>query len=226
MTALLLSRRVHRDHRLLLGIYLAICFLFAFSWAFGFHWYYARALYFLSIPIALGAASLLVLWPPGWTRLVAVLSLLTFLGVGTLFRADSQARYYEVLSPGVFEGIDWLRDFSEPDAVVVSGGFLGFHLPRLLARPILVGLSPNLVGNPDDFEIASDAQSILLGGSGMDEAIRRHDVQFVVLRARGEDVPDPRRSRALFFDHPGFALLFRNEDLLVYGRLSRPAEVR
>jgi hypothetical protein len=226
MTGFLLSRRVHRDHRLLLGIYLTISFLLAFSWSFGFHWYYVRALYFLSIPIALGTASLLFLWPSGWTRLVAVLSLLTILGVGTLLRADSQARYYEILSPGVLEGVDWLRDFSEPQAVVVSGGFLGFHLPRLLARPILVGLSPDLVGNPDDVEAASDAQRILLGGDDMDEAIRRRDVQFVFLRARGEDVPDPRRSRAVFSKHRGFALLFRNEDVLVYGRLSRSVEVR
>ncbi len=226
MAGFLLSRRFPQDHKLLFGIYLAISLLFAFAWWVGFHWYYVRALYFLSIPIALGAAALLILWPAGWSRLVAVLSLLASLGVGTLFRAESQARYYEVLSPGVFEGVAWLRDFSEPGAVVVSGGFLGFHLPRLLSRPLMVGLSPDLIGNPDDFEIASAAQRILLGGDDMDEAIRRYHVQFVVLRARGEDVPDSQHSRAVFSKHSSFALLFRNEDLLVYGKLSRPAEIR
>jgi len=221
IVSLLRRREVKLPHRVLVASYLLVSLVLAFGWWFGLEWYYIRALYFLSIPIALGAASLLFLWPRSLLQLLVAACLAVSLGVGTFFQAESTARYYEVLSPGVMEGVEWLRDFSGPNDVVVAGAFLGFHLPRLLERPIIVGLPPDLVGNPDDTLPAKDAFRILTGEEGMEEALVRQNVKFVILRVRGEDLPDPSRSRAVIAAHRHFLLMFQNEDIVIFGARPR-----
>jgi len=141
----------------------------------------------------------------------------TSLGVSTLFEADSSAEYYEGLSPGVMEGVEWLREFSEPEDVVVVGTSLGFHMPRLLRRPTMVALTPDLVGNPDDFEVAGDALRILMGLDGMDAALEHRSAKYIIVRAEQRDVPDSYRSRAVLAAHPRIHLVFRNGDILIYG---------
>ena len=59
--------------------------------------------------------------------------------------------------------IDWLREFSEPDDVVVSGGYLGFHLPRFLMRPLMVAIPPELPTSADDVRAANHAWNIMMG---------------------------------------------------------------
>jgi len=62
---------------------------------------------------------------------------------------------------------------------------------------------------------------ILTGEDGMEEALVRQNVKFVILRARGEDVPDAHRSRAVIAAHRHFLLMFQNEDVVIFGARPR-----
>jgi hypothetical protein len=205
--------------RVLVGSYAAVSIFFGFGWIFGLEFYYVRALYFLSIPAAIGAAALLVSIPRELPRRLATASVVTALGVSTSFLSEDVTRYYEGLSPGVIEAADWLREFSEPEDVIVAATSFGYHLPRLVARPTMVALTPELVGNPDDVEAAEDALCILMGLEGMNEAIERRGVKYIMVRAEKRDLPDPARSRAVLSSHPEMRIVFRNADVIIYGVL-------
>lgn len=216
-TARLLSMSHLRwPHRVLITSYIAVSVIAAFGWIFGLEFHYIRSLYFLPLPIAMGAAAFVTLWQRTLTRAVVVTSLAASLGVGTLFLANRTADYYEIVSPGVIQATDWLREFSKPDDVMVSGGFLGFHLPRLLERPLMVAIPPELPTNPDDVEAAADAWSILMGHEGIEQALERNHVKYVIVRARGQDLPDPHRSMSVAEAHPRLWLVYRNEDVMIY----------
>ena len=201
----------------LIGSYTVVSFFFAFGWLFGVDFYYVRALYFLTIPSAIGASALLCMSARPLVRLVAGAAVVTTLGVGTLVESKLSAEWYEALSPKVMEATEWLREFSEPEDVVVVGTTLGYHMPRLLARPIMVALTPDLMGNPDDIAVAEDAMRILKGLDAMDEALERRRVKYIVVRAAQRDMPDAYRSRAVLAAHPRLVLLFQNAEVMIYG---------
>ena len=81
----------------------------------------------------------------------------------------------------------------------------------------MVALTPDLVGNPDDADVARDAVSILMGLDEMDEAIARRQVKYIIVKARPRDLPDAYRSRAVMAAHPELTVVFRNADVLIYG---------
>ncbi len=217
VAGLLVNPRYLKSHRLLIGCYLLVSSFLTFGWLFGVESYYVRGLYFFSVPVALGAGSFVFMWPRRLCRTIVATVVIASLGVGTLYRADASAAFYECLTPGVIEGAEWIREISEEEDVVVVGGFLGFHMPRLLTRPVMVAIPESLGGNPDDFPTASDAFKILMGLPGMEEALDKYRVKFIMIRARGVDLPDPARSRAVAALHPRLRLLFQNEDVLIYG---------
>jgi hypothetical protein len=82
-----------------------------------------------------------------------------------------------------------------------------------------VALTPELVGNPDDAEVAKDATCILMGLEGMNEVIERRGVKYIMVRAQKRDLPDPARSHAVLSSHPDMRIVFRNADIIIYGVL-------
>lgn len=209
-------RRVASEARILLAAYTAVSLVFAFGWIVGIQFYYTRALHYLSLPIALGAAALVIHWRREAVRVAVVVVLLAFLGISTLFRAEEVADYYQVLSPATLEAVDWLSSHSEPDDVVVVSTFLGFHMPRLLQRPLMVAMTPELIGNPQEMPVAQDALAVMMGLYNMDEVLDRRQVRFVMLRSRFPDIPSPFRSRMVMEASPRLSLAFSNEDILIY----------
>ncbi|MBK8023551.1 MAG: hypothetical protein IPK19_19480 [Chloroflexi bacterium] len=212
----LTDRQVAPTARRLYACYLAISLLFMFGWLIGLKFNYTRAIYFLSIPIALGGASLILRLRPFLARAVAVSALVFAIGLSASVRGYEASKYFEIVTPDLLEAVDWLESFSEPGDVVAMGTFLGFQMPRLLDRPQLAALTPDLISNVEVLPTAADATSILMGLDDMDEVLDRHDVRFVIVRARTPDIPDPGRSRQVMNAHPRMRLVFRNADVFIY----------
>jgi len=215
-TAFLLLRAVRAEARVLLGAYALVSLAMSFGWWWGIEFYYMRALYFLALPIALGAAALLYRWREGWLRIAVAAVLVAALGLSAIQRARDAADYYEALTPGALEAIDWLEAHSEPDDVVVASTFLGFHLAHLLERPLLVAMTPVLIGNTQEMPLAQDAVSIMMGLHDMDEAIDRRGVRFIILKANFPDVPSPFRSQTVMEANPRLAQVYRNDQIVIY----------
>jgi len=217
--ALLLFRRhdLDRTTKILLGAYAVVCLAFAFGWLYGLNFAYIRATFFIILLGALGAAALASMWQSRGVRIGITALLLTVIGMGTLIRAQPLTDYFAALTPRVVEGARWLHEHSEPDDVVVVGTYFGYHMTRLLERPTLVAHAPDLVGNPDEAPFAEDGFAILMGLQGMDDALQRRAVRYIIVKARAPDIPDPARSMAVLDAHPAMRLLFRNSDMLIYG---------
>jgi hypothetical protein len=214
--ALLLHRAVPRSAKILIGALVLISLIFVFGWLFGLRFYYTRALYFLALPIALGGAALVGLWGQRWLRAGVAIMLIGALGVSAVARANSASAWFEIVTPDLIEAVDWLEEYSLPDEVVVSGTFFGFQMPRLLDRPLLAALTPDLISNAEILPLAADATAIMMGLDSMDEALLRHGVRYVLVRTRNPDIPNPERSRAVMNAHPRMRLIFRNADILIY----------
>ncbi|NDJ61261.1 MAG: hypothetical protein GYB67_09060 [Chloroflexi bacterium] len=218
--ALLRHRVIPLSDRLMILCYLVVCGLFAFGWIVGLRFYYLRALFFFPLIFALGAAALFWLWRPLWLRSLVVVLVITNIGFGSLLRTEEVNTYYTTLTPRVLEGVEWLRQYSEPGDVVVVGTFLGFQMSRLLNRPTLVALTPELVGNPQELETAADAVAILMGLENMDAIINERDVRYIIVKANAPDIPDAARAQLVMDANPRIRLLYRNRDLLIYEVLS------
>jgi len=214
--AFLTSQSVSRASKVLIGAYLGITLLLMFGWVIGLRFYYTRALYFLSIPIALGTAAFVLRWQNLWLRALCVVVFTLTLGISATTQAHTASRYFEIVTPDIIEAAEWLKNFSTPSDVIVTGTFLGFQLPHLLDRPQIAALTPDLISNAEILPIAADGISIMMGLSDMDAAIERRSVDFIVVRTRTPDIPDPARSRQVMTVHPRLRLVFRNSDVLIY----------
>ncbi len=210
------SRQIDRASRLLIGALLLITLLFCFGWLFGLRFYYTRALYFLTLPIAFGGASLIIAWKQRALRWLTALVLIPAIAISGYVRAQTASAYFEIVTPDLIEAVTWLDEYSAPDDVIVTGTFFGFQLTHLIDRPHLAALTPDLISNAEILPLAADATAIMMGLDGMDSALLTHNVRFVVVRTRLPDIPDPDRSRRVMEAHPRLRLVFRNADALIY----------
>ncbi len=71
--------------------------------------------------------------------------------------------YFEIVTPPLLEAVAWLKNVSSPDDVVATGALYGFQLPRLLERPLLVAMPPDIVSNGDGLQAAADGIAVLKG---------------------------------------------------------------
>jgi len=220
LLALLFNRQLHISDRVLIAAYAVVCAAFAFGWLVGLRFFYTRALFFLPLVAALGAAAMISAWRGVWLRGLIAASVVIMIGMGSITRVQFSVEYYQTLTPRVLDGAAWLRENSQPDDVVVVGTWWGFHMTRLLERPTLVALTPDLVGNPQELPIAADAVSVLMGLENIDAVMAAHDVRFVIVKARSPDIPDPERARQVMNAHPQMRLVYRNLDILIYERVS------
>lgn len=216
MVAFLRSRLPDRAQKTLILSYALITLLYLFGWAVGIRFYYTRALFFVTLPVAFGAAALITLWSSALTRVLVSAVLVISIGVSAIVRAEAASEYFEIVTPSLVEAVDWLEDYSEPDDVIVMGALLGFQLPHLLDRPMMAALSADLVSNADALLPSSEATAVMMGLSTMDAVLVERDVRFVIVRTHTPDVPDPNRSRAVMNAHPRMELVFRNDDVLIY----------
>lgn len=215
-TGFLLMRGIRGDARLLMGAYTLVSVALGFGWLWGVEFYYTRALYFLALPIALGAAALLDRWRDGWLRIGVAAALVVVLGLSAILRARQAADYYQVLTPETMQAVEWLAEHSAPDDVVVVSTFLGFQMAHLLHRPLLVAMTPVLVGNVQEAPLAQDAVAVMLGLYNMDEVIDRRGVRFIMLKANFPDVPSPFRSQTVMEANPRLEQVFRNSQVVIY----------
>ena len=155
-------------------------------------------------------------WRENWLWIAVAAVLVATLGLSAIQRARHAADYYQALTPGALEAIDWLEAHSEPDDVVVASTFLGFHLAHLLERPLLVAMTPVLIGNTQELPLAQDAVSIMMGLHDMDQAIDRRGVRFIILKANFPDVPSPFRSQTVMEANPRLAQVYRNDQIVIY----------
>lgn len=214
--AFLRSRVPARAAKVLIAAYAVVTVVYLFGWVIGLRFYYIRALFFVTLPVALGAAALIDSWRSPLARIGIAAVLVVTIGGSAVIRAASASAYFEIVTPDLIEAVEWLEDYSQPDDVIVMGTLLGFQLPHLLDRPMMAALSPDLISNADALEISADATAIMMGLNNMDAVITARNARYIVVRARTPDVPDPARSRAIMNAHPRLELVFRNEDVLIY----------
>ena len=206
---------VQAPAKVLLACYVLVSLIFSFGWLLKIDFYYTRGLFFLSIPIAFGAASLVFYFRHVPLRAVMTVALVLFLGTTSMMRSREVAQYYQALTPEFVDAIDWLNDYSQPDDVLVVGTFSGFHMAHLTPRPVMVGLTPDLVGNPEELSIAQDAVSVLMGLHNMDEVIDERHVRFVLVKS-AFDIPDPFRTQLAMNANPRLELVFDNSKIQIY----------
>jgi hypothetical protein len=205
------SSRVPAAARVALVAWVLVTLGLGFAWP-GFVSY--RALYFLGVPSALGAAALVA---RDSLRPRPIEALLTIgLGVGALALGRHAAARADALQPGVLAGLAFVRSVSSPSDIVVIGPYLGFHAGRLLERPLLVAMEPHNVGNWEELPYASLATGVLRGTPGaLDEAARR-GARFIVVLNRDWEWPDPKQTQAALRAQPRLRRVFDNDALTVY----------
>ncbi len=208
-------RFVEAPAKVLVACYAVVSLVFSYGWILKIDFYYTRGLFFLSIPLTFGAVGLVLFFRRVPSRVVITLLLAVFFGSSSLVRARENTRYYQALTPEVFDAMAWLNDYSQPDDVVVVGTFLGFHMANLIHHPLMMALTPDLVGNPEELEIAQDAVAVMMGLYNMDEVIDRRHVRFVVVRS-GVDIPDPFRTQLAMNANPRMELVFDNSGIQIY----------
>lgn len=201
--------------RWMLLAHLGVCALFGWGWLVGINFSYYRALYFLGMPTALAGAALVISSPHNARSLLGGL-LVVALGLGTAFRLPGAIRYYSILTPDVVEGLGWLERTSGPRDVVAVGSFLGFHAPRLLRRATIVAMPPHQVGNPEELPLAADAMIVLSGAEGLDGALDRQSVRWIVITANDGDTPRPKLSLDALATKARLTEVFRNDGLVVF----------
>lgn len=218
LAAFLLRNEASLSGRRLVGCYLLVSVVLAFGWVLGIPFHYWRSLFFFNLPAAIGAGWLLTLWTPGWLRtMVATAVILAFSFAGQRITREIPGRY-QVLSLGVEDAARWIRGHSEQQDVVVASNYLGFHLIRLLERPLMVSVRPQdfFSSNPEANAISADAASILEGSDQGGLRLEARRVRFVVIRARGSDFPEPLQSRAALEQNARLRRVFENADARVY----------
>lgn len=216
LLALTRDRGAASEGRTMALAYAGGCLALGFGWLLGLNLFYMRSLYYLAPVVALGAAALARLWRSPGARTLSAGALALALALNTLFEAKANAAWYEVMTPEVRQGLEWLRRESQPGDVVVTGALLAFHAPQLLQRPTLCALPPELVGGPAELPLALDATTILAGLPGMDAALARRSVRYVVVSSRPNDAPDPYRSRAVLSGHPRLRRVLESGGLTIF----------
>jgi hypothetical protein len=169
-------------------VYLALALLIvsagiAYSWILGFTFYYERALYFMALPLSLLAAYALwtLKWPAGRAALVMVV-----VGALALTSAETPSRvanYYSVLDPDSMAAIEWVRDHSSPDDVVVTDGCLAFLWEYIGQRQTAAAFNPIYLSSSAEEAVASEARLILQEPGRSAELIKAHGVQYVMFDA-------------------------------------------
>jgi hypothetical protein len=221
LLALFLFKPVYRTHKVLIASYMIVGLIFAFGWIIGLQFYYARALFFLPLPIAIAAATLIGLWRDSLLRFIMIVCVFFSLGMDTLLRATLGANFYQVLTPDTVEAANWLVEASRPEDVVVVSGFMSFQMTRLLRRPTLVALTPELIGNPQELPYAADALAVLEGLYNIDEILDSQGIRYVMIRSSPPDVTDPARSRIVLNANPRLRIVFQNAEIIIYQVQSR-----
>lgn len=216
MVALIRLRQIQPVDRLLILSYAFVSLLFTFGWVVGLKFQYTRAIYFFSLPMAIGAAALLYLWSQNVARAIAAAALVGSLAVSGVVNGIKVSTYFELVTPDLIEAVNWLKDFSQPDDVVLTGTLYGFQMPRLLDRPLLIAMPPDVISNGDGLAAAADGMAVMKGLYNMDEVLARYQVRFVVVRNFAPELPDPMRSHAVMDADPDMRLVFQNRDVSIY----------
>ncbi len=216
MVALLRLRGVDRNARLLILAYTVVTVVFTFGWVIALKFQYTRAIYFFSLPVALGAGAVLLLWSRQAARMIFAATLVTSLAVSEIAIGFTASRYFEIVTPQLLDGVAWLKNFSSPDDVIVTGSLYGFQLPHLLERPLLVAMSPDIVSNGDGLQAAADGMAVMKGLANMDDVLATYHVRYIVVRNYSPELPDPVRTHAIMEADPNMQLMYQNRDLSIY----------
>jgi uncharacterized membrane protein len=96
------------------------------------------------------------------------------------------------------------------------GTFLGFQFPRIVQRPLMIGLPADLVGDPEQAQIAQDALAVLEGDENTDQIIERYNVKYIVIRTINNDRPDPDASLEALDANPHMQRVYENQDVVIY----------
>ena len=215
LAALTFLRRVPSEGKVLVLSHTAIAIVLAFGWLVGIHFHHWRALPFFSLPTAIAVGALLHLWPSRLTRAAVAMALVAAMTGIAIQEGQRVSKEYRVLTPALEEAAAWLKRNSGPEDVIVTSNRVGFHILRLLERPLLVAipLRDFYSSHPQALSAARDAMAILEGDHTTLE-IRR--VRYIVIRAAGPDVPDPMATRTSISRDSRLALVFENPEVLVY----------
>jgi hypothetical protein len=210
------SSSIPKPSRLLIIAYALISLVFGFGWLLGVDFYYTRAVYFLSIPLALFAAAFFNQWRSRVICLsIATVVLINIAGV-TLVRINTEADNFQALTPGVMESVTWLNTMTQEDDVILVGTFLGFQFPRIVQRPLMIGFPDDLVGSSAAAPVAQDALAVLEGDDNTDQIIDRYKVKYIVIRTNNNDRPDPRVSLEVLDANPRMQRVYENQDVVIY----------
>lgn len=207
---------VHSASKLLIMCYLAVSLFFCFGWIVNIDFDYGRGLYFLGIPIALGAAAVIYFCGELTTRIIITIAIISTLGITTMLKSPQVANYNVILTHEVIEAANWIKSNTDPNDVVVSGTILGFHLSRLIKRPNLVSMSPELIGISSELPLAEEAMEVMQGNAAMKEIIDRNYVRYIIVRAFGFDIPDPALTKKVMGSAKYIRLAFSNSQVLIY----------
>ncbi len=216
MVAFLRLRQIARAGRLLILIFAIVTVVFTFGWVIALKFQYTRAIYFFALPIALGAGALLTIWSNKVGRVIFAGTLATSLAVSGIAIGFVASHYFEIVTPPLLDGVAWLKDNSSPDDVIATGSLYGFQLPRLLERPLLVAMSPDIVSNGDGLQAAADGMAVLKGLQNMDDVLAAYHVRYVIVRNYPPELPDPVRTHAIMEADPNMQLVYENRDVSIY----------
>ncbi|MGJ3240867.1 MAG: hypothetical protein ACFE0Q_19320 [Anaerolineae bacterium] len=216
MAGFLKHPRIPADGKRLIVIYGLISLAFIFGWAYGLSFFYLRALFFLGIPFTIGAVGFYLLMRNATLRGLVTLFSVACLAIYSYEWGNQRADFYQIVSPRFVQAMDWLSENSAADDVILIPTFYAFHAPVYLERPLLVGLTPDIIGNPSELTLAADAVAVLRGLTNMDTVLRQRQVRYIVIRATPPDVPDQTRSRLVLDSHPQMRIVFQNADTIIY----------
>ncbi len=216
LTAFLKNEMISGAIKRFIMIYLAIVLAFMFGWLYGLNFFYSRALFFPGIPLAIGAAAFYLLIRHPAIRAIMAIAIICFFAIYAYQWGQSRADFYEIVTPRSVQAMTWLDEHSAPDDVILVSAFYAFHAPHFLERPIIVGLTPDLIGNPAEIELSADGIAVLKGLYNMDEVLLERNIRYIMISAEPPDIPDQTRSQLVLDNHPEIRLVFQNADTLIY----------
>ena len=152
----------------------------AYSWLLGISFYYERALYFAAVPLSIlvAYALSLVRWPAGRLGLVAVV--VGTMSLAAVRTAPSVAEYYSLLDGDSLSAMEWIRQRTSPDDVVVSDGCLGFLWEYVGQRPTAVAFNPIQLSSAREEAIAADARRILQSRAAAADLLEDYGVRYLI----------------------------------------------
>lgn len=213
------NRRIQPSARILILAFAGVCLLFSFGWIIGLRFYYQRALFFYGLPLAIGSAAFVTAWSMRYARALLATGIALALGINAIVWGHDRANHFQVLTPRTVDAAQWLTGFAQPDEITLVGTLFGFHMPRLMERPLIVGMPADLIGNVAELDIAADGVAVLKGLHNMDAVLADRNIRYIMVRNINDDtydIPDPIRTRRIMDAHPNIRLLYRNADVLIY----------